>query len=239
LILQSLYKSWLHLSFPGKCLHCQSALPPDTPVLCSECNSLLDLIDPDKHCPTCFSPTIYYPMPCEECIHIPSLYTRVAAAFDYQGPAATLVKRLKYSNQPYLSKGMAAYLMLQFDRLQWPHPDAIVPIPISFTHWLSRGYNQTTLLANELSQYLRCPVWHAVKRKSGDFSQAALKMEQRKALDGKRFKRNKKYSLSGKILLVIDDVMTTGLTLHRCAESLSEANPAAIYALSFCKTQKD
>lgn len=168
----------------------------------------------------------------------PSLYTRMGAVFDYQGPAATLVKNLKYANQPYLARGMAAYLMLQFDRLQWPLPDAIVPVPISLTRWLGRGYNQSTLLAQELSRYLHRPVWHAIKRKSGDFSQASLNLEQRKTLSAQRFKRNTKYDLQGKILLVIDDVMTTGMTLHRSAEILKEENPAALYALTFCRTPK-
>jgi ComF family protein len=175
--------------------------------------------------------------PCSECLHYPSLYCRTAAAFDYEGPAAALVTSLKYANQPYLAKGMAAFLMTQFDRLQWPLPDALIPVPLSFTHWLERGYNQSTLLAEEMGRLLQCPVWHALKRQSGDFSQAALTLEQRKALDGKHFQHHSTYSaLQGKVLLVIDDVMTSGSTLQRCAEVLHTGNPAALYALTFCRT---
>jgi competence protein ComFC len=160
----------------------------------------------------------------------------MAAAFDYEGPAASLVKRLKYSNQPYLASGMAAFLVAQLDQLQWPLPDALVPVPLSFTHWLERGYNQSSLLAEEMGRLLDCPVWHALKRQSGDYSQAALNLEQRKTLDGSRFRLNSKYSMSEKTLLVIDDVMTSGLTLQRCAETLMTASPASLYALTFCRT---
>ena len=74
---------------------------------------------------------------------IPSQFHCIAAAFDYVGPAASLVKKLKYGNQPYLVKGMAGYLVAQFNELQWPFPDAIIPVPLSFSHWLERGYNQS------------------------------------------------------------------------------------------------
>jgi ComF family protein len=162
----------------------------------------------------------------------------MAAAFDYEGPAASLVRRLKYGNQPYLAQGMAAFLVTQFYHLQWPLPEALVPAPVTFTHWLVRGYNQSRLLAEEMARLLQRPVWSALKRKSGDFSQAALNLEQRKALDGQRFKRKNRYSLQGKVLLVIDDVMTSGLTLQRCAETLETGNLAALYALTFCRSLK-
>jgi ComF family protein len=221
-------------------LHCQTLLPPESLVLCSACTSLLDLIHPQERCPTCFNQTSALSThPCRECVQYPSNYCRMAAAFDYEGPAASLVRHLKYANRPYLAQGMAAFLVAQFDRLQWPMPDALVPIPLSFTHWLERGYNQSALLAEEMGRLLQCPIWDALKRRSGDFSQAALTLEQRKALNGKSFKHNIRYSLQGKILLVIDDVMTSGSTLQRCGEILRMCNPSALYALTFCRTIKD
>lgn len=233
---QALYKSLLHLAYPTKCLHCHALLPPEPIVLCSACASLLELASFHARCPICFNFLEEGEALCEECCNYPSVYLRMAAAFDYEGPAISLVKRLKYAHQPYLAQGMAAFLVAQFDRLQWPMPDALIPVPLSFTHWLERGYNQSALLAEEMGRLLQLPVWHALKRQSGDFSQAALNLEQRKALDGKHFQCKSTYSLKGKVLLVIDDVMTSGFTLRRCAETLNEAHPAALYALTFCRT---
>jgi len=159
----------------------------------------------------------------------------MGAAFDYEGPATSLVRHLKYANRPYLAQGMAAFLVVQFDQLQWPIPDALIPVPLSFTHWLQRGYNQSRLLAEEMGRLLTCPTWNALKRRSGNFSQAALTLEQRKSMDSQSFRRNLMYPLQGKVLLLIDDVMTSGLTLQRCAETLSTGDPAALYALAFCR----
>lgn len=235
-IYHSLQKSLLHLAFPAKCLHCQTMLPPDSIVLCSVCASLLNLIQPEERCPTCFHTLSEDSTLCHECLQYPSLYFRMAAAFDYEGPAASLIKRLKYANQPYLAKGMAGFLVAQFDRLGWPLPDALIPVPLSFTRRLERGYNQSTLLAEEMGNILQCPVWNALKRQSGDYSQAALSLEQRKMLDVKRFKLHSNYTVEGKDLLIIDDVMTSGSTLRRCAEILHTGNSGSLYALTFCRS---
>lgn len=230
-------RSATHLLYPAKCLHCHILLPPDSQVLCSGCASLLQLIDPMERCSTCFNPlTEPNQSICHECLQYRSFYKHMGSVFDYEGPAASLVRRLKYGNQPYLAWGMAAFLVIQFDRLKWPMPDVLVPVPLSFTHWLERGYNQSTLLAEEMGRLINRPVWHALKRRNGDFSQAALTLEQRKALDGSRFKLKSKYPLQDKVLLVIDDVLTSGSTLQRCAETLSKKGPASLYALTFCRT---
>lgn len=216
-------------------------LSPNSLVLCPTCSSLLELISPDERCPICFHVLEDEGvLRCAECSHQPSHYLRMGAAFNYNGVAASLVKRLKYSQQPHLAKGMAAFLFAQFDRLQWPMPDALIPVPISFTHWLERGYNQSALLAKEMGLLLERPIWQLMSRQSGDFSQAALNFEQRKALESNCFniKSFHSHALHGKILLVIDDVMTSGLTLQRCAEVLQKEQPAALYALTFCRTLK-
>lgn len=229
----------LHLVYPTKCLHCHLLLSPNSLVLCSPCASLLELASLHERCPICFQVLEDGgALPCSECSHQSSHYFRMAAAFDYEGVAASLVKRLKYSQQPYLAKGMAAFLFAQFDILQWPMPDALIPVPLSLTRWLERGYNQSALLAEELGLLLDRPVWQVMKRQSGDFSQAALNFEQRKALESHSFKVKSSFALQGKVLLVIDDVMTSGLTLQRCAEVLQREQPAALYALTFCRAIK-
>jgi competence protein ComFC len=174
---------------------------------------------------------------CPRCREKPFL-GHFAAAFDYVGPAATLVKKLKYSNQPYLAQGIAAYLVAQFLELHWPMPDLIIPVPLTFTHWINRGYNQSQLLAEEVAKILNRPIQAAIIRESGDFSQAGLSRQQRLALTGESFRLRKHQNLSDKTLLLIDDVMTTGSTLNKCAEALVEQCPTAIYGLTVCRAIK-
>jgi ComF family protein len=146
---------------------------------------------------------------------------------------------MKYGNQRYLAEGMGAFLFAQFEQLGWPIPDMIVPVPISWLRRMDRGFNQSLLLAKELANYIDCPCEDILKRRSGDFSQAALSLEQRQGLVGDSFYLSDKANIKGKTILVIDDVLTSGSTLHRCAEALMEGVPNRLYGLTFCRTSGD
>lgn len=231
------------LFYPPICLQCGAAIEKHPAILCDICLSLLELIDPEERCPACFSS--HYSKEtgkCGDCQKNSHIY-QSAAAFEYTGPAATLVKRLKYSNQPYLAKGLAAYLIAQFVRLNWPKPDLVIPVPIAFTHLLERGYNQSLLLAKYFVEGIEGEMLEALERHSGDFSQAGLSKEQRSRLSHDHFHLKKRQprmglgepDLLGKNILLLDDVMTTGSTLRQCASVLARKSPKAIYALTVCK----
>lgn len=236
-LLHQLKLSIYQFVFPSHCLYCKEFTSPDQPLLCSTCSMLLELIDPNTRCINCFQITHQdHKVCCQQCLKQKKyLFNGVAAALDYQGPAAAIVKKIKYGNQPYLAEGAAALMMTQLDRLEWPTPDVIIPVPLSFTHWIERGYNQSELLANELGKWLNKPVVNALKRTSGDYSQAGLNLSQRKKLMATHFKLKKTDDLKDKIILLVDDVNTTGSTLNRCAEVLIQTYPMSIYGLTFCR----
>ncbi len=229
--------SILSLLYPPLCLHCRESLEKGNPIFCKGCLEQLELIDPTSRCVVCFS-TINQTVGkvCPRCLHKGQrTISQLAAVFDYMGPASTLIKCLKYSQQPYLAKGAGAFLVAQWVRLEWPLPDLIVPVPMAFTHWLERGYNQSALLAEIVAEALDRPLAEPLKRSSGDYRQAALNQQQRKKLTASRFHLNPKISLLDKTILLIDDVMTTSTTLEQCAQVLLEGHPKRIYGLTVCK----
>ena len=238
-VIRHVIQGFLHLVYPPLCLHCKGSLRNHSPTFCDTCLSLLELIEPEERCPLCFS-SDFCPKRrlCSMCSRKQIFLTSLAAAFEYVGPAATLIRKLKYSNQPYLSKGAGAYLAAQFLRLNWPMPDVIIPVPIAFTHKLERGYNQSLLLSESLGMILDRPFQEALKRKSGDYSQAGLSRKQRMQLSGESISLRRNQNLHDKCILLIDDVLTTGSTMQKCAEALLEDCPSTIYGLTVCKAQK-
>lgn len=238
-ILQGILKALSDLVYPPACLHCNGSLEQDSPLLCHSCLQLMEMISPEERCQKCFSPLPHTHIKlCGHCLAHPQLFEGVAAVFDFLGPAATLVKKMKYANMPYLAEGLAAYLTAQFVKLNWPLPDGIVPVPLSRLRRWDRGYNQSALLACHLANYLQVPMYDVLKRRSGDFSQAMLNRDYRLLLEKEKFRCVQSFSATHKTLLLIDDVMTTGSTLHRCAEVLQAQYPSRIYALVVCKAAR-
>lgn len=196
----------------------------------------MELIDSSELCPRCFTKkynthTNY----CYECSTKHPLFTKSASACEYLGVAATVIKKLKYHDMPYLAKGAAAAMFAQMYLLKWPLPDIIVPVPLALSHKMRRGYNQSELIGKELCRMTGCPMTNALMRKKGGYSQASLRRHQREQMPLNTFELKKGTDFHEKRVLLVDDVYTTGSTLRRCGEALCEGYPREIYGLTFCR----
>lgn len=225
--------NFLNLLYPPLCLHCKTSLKDDNKYLCDLCTTQLEILDTHTRCPRCFSADYCKKRHlCGACQKTHFAFTQLASVFEHIGPAATLVQKMKYGGQSYLANGAAPFLAVQFVNLEWPIPDIIVPVPISPLRHFERGYNQSKELAVALSTYLQRPVVDALKREMGGFSQAGMTRKRRISLGEKTFMLRKAPKLYDKVILLIDDVTTTGSTLNCCAEALQQECPQAIYALT-------
>lgn len=233
-------KSLLNLLYPPHCLHCTESLESVDQLICANCSSLMELLNPIEYCNQCFSNICLLDDGiCKLCHHKKQLIKRSASCFEYVGPAASIIKKFKYANNPQLARGIAAFMAAQFVLLDWPKPDLIAPVPITLTHWFERGYNQSALIAEHLGELIDAPVEELLVRSSGDFSQAGLNREQRQQLKAVSFKlKPSREKLYDKTLLLVDDVYTTGSTLECCASALSGGFPSQIYALTFCRAMR-
>ncbi len=224
------------LVYPPLCLHCSERAQGRGQLLCTSCVELLELLDPQQRCRTCFVELENSrDGVCSLCRRQRPPFTAAGAAFAYVGPAAALVKRLKYGGQRHLAATAAAFLVAQIDQLGWALPDLIVPVPVPSVRRFFRGYNQSLLIARELASLLQCDAAETLRRSNGEFSQAGLTPEQRRMLVTRCYKLRDPERIQDKRILLVDDVMTTGTTLNRCGQTLIQAMPKEIYALSFCR----
>lgn len=236
-VLKKLISSFFDFIYPPLCLCCGESLFGGEPLFCRCCVGQLEVLDPAVRCPLCFSPDFDPDHSlCTDCSKTASALNRSLAVFDYVGPAASMVKRMKYGNQRHLAEGMAGYMAAQLLESGWEIPDYIIPVPITWLRQFDRGYNQSVLLAEGMGKILGCHVVEVVGRQCGDLCQAGLSRGQRLKLGADTFFLKKgKCCLREKNVLVIDDVMTTGTTLRRCAEVLAAEYPATIRAMAFCR----
>lgn len=116
--------------------------------------------------------------------------------------------------------------------------DAVVPVPLHPWRAFKRGFNQ----ADDLARELGLPVWPLLRRRRNGVPQATLPASQRPgnvrdafALRAVTTPWNKKSRLEGRVVVLIDDVMTTGATLDACAKILLESGARSVRALTVAR----
>lgn len=154
---------------------------------------------------------------------------RFASWFRYRTdrPYHRIVHNIKYLDCPKLGVSAGA----QFARELKPDGffdgiDLIVPIPIPALRRLVRGYNQAEMIARGVGEETGIPVAKILTEGFFRRSQVGLGSATRRAnMSRDRFKVKNVTSLSGRHLLLVDDVITTGSTMHSAALALKKAEP--------------
>lgn len=193
--------------------------------LCGECGKTFELNDGET-CPVCGRKTIRSEI-CTECkAHLPE-YKKAVSAVCYSGAGANLIAKFK-DGGGYLAEYFAEILKPKLGSL--PPFDAIVYIPMTKKALNKRGYNQSYLLAKSISKITGAPVLidAVVKIKETALQKSLGRAERLKNLS-ECFKADKSL-VSGKSLLVADDVLTTGATLDAVCSKLKKAGAKEVCA---------
>jgi competence protein ComFC len=157
--------------------------------------------------------------------------TAVAATAPHEGRVQQALWSLKYENGYQLALPLGERLAARLRALGWTI-DIIVPVPLHIHRLKTRGYNQAELLANSMATRLESPLESgAVERQIETRSQVGLNAEERKANMQQAF-RAEPQLVSGKTVLLVDDVYTTGATLEACARAVLEAGATAVFGLT-------
>ncbi len=143
-----------------------------------------------------------------------------------------IVHALKYKNQFKLGVFLGELIGDGIKMKGW-QIDLIIPVPIHHLKKAERGYNQSDYLAKGLSKSLKIPYsGKSIKRIKYTDSQTKLKMKERALNVSNAFKVRQPKKVSGKNILIVDDVCTTGATLLECGIALYKAGATSVYACS-------
>ncbi len=207
-----------------ECLACRRPVLDDTlPSVCTTCWDALELL-PALQCPACGRPQ---PLPslCGTCLTRPRVLTRLHACGRYDGVLRTLIHEVKYGGRTALGARLGALARVHgADVLRGA--DGVVPVPLFPIRRLVRGFNQAALLAGPLGP----PVVPALRRTRWTASQTTLTAAARRANVGGAFSARRRLA-DGRVLVLVDDVRTTGATLDACATVLLAAGAAEVRGL--------
>jgi len=211
----------------------QNYLLPPTCILCGNPGMAeLDLCEPcyrhlpkhNKGCIQCADtidtadPTATH---CQRCLKLNPAFDKTYAPFVHQGATRHLITSLKFSahykNARLLGSLLADYLQTNADL-----PELILPIPLHKSRYYQRGFNQSIEIAKTVAQKLAIPLdLHSCVRHRDTGHQAALSAEKRRHNMKNAFSMIK--PITAQHVAIIDDVMTTGSTVHELASVLKKS----------------
>jgi ComF family protein len=115
--------------------------------------------------------------------------------------------------------------------------DLIVPVPLHPSRLRAREFNQSLLLADRMSRHLMRPVlMTSLVRTVATEPQTTLARRERLRNLRRAFAVRDAEAIAGRRILLVDDVFTTGTTLHECAKALLQAGALAVSALTLART---
>jgi competence protein ComFC len=197
--------------------------------LCNYCDSTVPSCNLPISCPRCGVPSLRGRCGCAD---LDPLVACARSAFVYSGWTSTAVKRLKYQGESSRADHLALHMAPLLS--SFGHVEALIPVPLHASKEKQRGYNQSTLLAEEVRKLTGVPVLPVLRRTRKTISQTSLSGHDRKLNVAGVFERDATWiPHSGGRYVLIDDVRTTGSTLNACVEALRPLQPAMIGALTF------
>ncbi len=221
----------LELLFPPRCLGCAVLLAKST-GLCRDCLALVQ-VGSAFVCSICRSRS---PLPRPLC-HPKSPLT-LAAVCRYDRLIAQVIQKFKYKGArhllPVCQKLMERYLIsLGYDFSQY----LIVPVPLHPSRLRQRGFNQSLLLAETLAQLLSLPLCQGLVRIRPTRFQAQLHNRAERAANvAGVFGISDPRLVSGKYILLVDDVCTSGATLLEASGALKAAGAKRVIAFTLSYT---
>ena len=231
-----------NLIFPDDCRLCGQRLRELSRIpVCTACLAAPKLLVADCYCANCHA-SFLNNRPLDD-DQLCGLCRRGLTGFDaaysfggYDGPLRELIHLFKYGRVKPLARPLSKLLACCLPREQ--RFDLIVPLPLHWWRRWQRGFNQSSLLAEALSQRLRLPWVDAVQRTRQTAAQTGLTRRQRRDNVSGAFAVKQKPRVEGRHVLLIDDVLTTGATASACALALKRGGAKRVTALTLARADR-
>lgn len=200
-------------------------------AICGECNVSLPYIS-GKTCDKCGGRVLNETY-CIDCSRLEHRFVRNFAIFDYSGCLRDKVVSFK-GGKKYIGHTFAHIMYDYYLRLGLDF-DVIIPMPIHKVREKERGFNQAEILVEEIASHtdkVRSDILYKVINTA---HQTGLSREHRlKNIIGS-FAVNNKETIKDKVILVVDDIYTTGSTMSEVADTLLKSGARAVYGLTLAR----
>jgi ComF family protein len=230
----------LDLVYPPTCLCCSAAVA-EAGALCGKCWREMRFIERP------FCDRLGTPFPHEmgegvlsqRAVDDPPVFQRARAVVCFEdGPSRRLVHRLKYSDRMELARPMGAWMARAGADIV-ADADALAPTPLHFARAWRRQFNQAAALAREVGRVSGKPCESSlIERVKPTRSQVGLSRTQRAANMQGAFRCPPTARLSGRRIVLVDDVLTSGATANAAARALLRGGAKSVDVLVFARVAR-
>ena len=228
-----LFRAVLDFALPPRCGGC-GTIVEEVDSFCSECWRKLEFLGPGG-CSRCGLPLKATDLEtCAACLAKPPRLDRIRAAVAYDDISRSIAMRLKYGRKVALARTMTRYMQPLVGDV--PSEALLVPVPLHRGRLWRRGFNQSAIVARELSRRTGLPVaLDALRRTRATPPLKGMNMKQRRRTVAGAFRPAKDVDLRGRTVVLVDDVLTTGSTANACARVLKRAGAARVDLISWAR----
>jgi ComF family protein len=196
---------------------------------CDPCS--MSLVELGESCERCAQPGSKL---CSRCAHAPLAIDRIVTPWRFGGALATAIRRLKFTGATHIARTLAPLWAPLLAAAVAETDGVIVPVPLHWRRRLQRGFDQTWLLARHACELAELPrPRSALLRLVAAPPQSTLPASDRADnVDGVFAARAR---VAGRIVILIDDVVTTGSTLSAAAQALREAGATEVIGVALAR----
>jgi len=224
-----------YLIFPGKCLVCGRDLlceQTEGIPLCSECRVKLVPLAGDR-CQKCGRLLISELEVCTSCRNKEFAFKSHKSLFVYRSEIKELIYQYKFRKRRSLANWFASLMSQEIDNNS--NYDLIVPVPPNPATLAKRGFDQVNYLSRLVAARTRLNSLNCLAHRKGK-SQKSLNLAERlKNIEDLFYYKGHSEAVANKRILLIDDIFTTGATLHACAKILLEKKAASVTAMTIAQ----
>ena len=228
---REILKSVLELVYPVYCGGCGG----EGEVLCHACRQSFITLESPFVCPSCGRWTGSDAL-CGGCITNPPYFTRGFYVFSFEGPLREAVHAFKFGGR--IDVGRALMHMGREKIASFADAfDLVIPVPLTSMRLKKRGFNQSFIIAGEISRITGAPVdcETLVKVKETEDQYMLSKAERKRNIRGAFSLKNAR-PLAGKRLLLVDDLYTTGNTAREACRTLLRAKARQVLFFALART---
>jgi ComF family protein len=234
--------------FPPSCVHCRSVVESEDSGaaamehrfrhICGRCVPQIDFVQA-PHCTTCGHPfygVVEGDHRCVKCEGLEPAFREGRTAVLFKGPVRSLVIELKYHRGLHVLADMAEIFRRNPRVLEFVRDATLVPVPLHARKARERGFNQTVLLAETLTQVAGggTQVAPLLRRAVDTQTQTAFDRRTRMANLKNAFALARGAAIDPAThYVLVDDVFTTGSTLNSCARTLRRAGALNLDVVTF------